>query len=191
MDTKICTSCGKTLTIDKFNKNNFTIDGYYYKCKECISEYGKKYRKINAESLKIRKAKSYQKNKANIAIKDKIYREIHKIAISKWNRGYRKINRKAFALRMSKYMKANPEKFRAKNQVRAARKLLLTHTLTTSQWNQIKLQFGNRCCYCGEEKPLTFEHFIPLSKGGEYATSNIIPSCQHCNSSKRNSNFSE
>ena len=35
------------------------------------------------------------------------------------------------------------------------------------------------------------EHFIPLSKGGEYTHNNIIPACKSCNSSKQDTDFFE
>lgn len=49
---------------------------------------------------------------------------------------------------------------------------------------QIKKYFNNRCAYCGKELPLQQDHFIALSKGGEYSKNNIVPSCQSCNGSK-------
>lgn len=47
-------------------------------------------------------------------------------------------------------------------------------------------RFDNMCAYCGESKPLTLDHFIPLSKGGVDSFENIIPACKTCNSSKGN-----
>ena len=63
--------------------------------------------------------------------------------------------------------------------------------MTLKQWNYIKGKFNNKCAYCGEEKLLEQEHFIPVNKGGEYTSNNIIPACKHCNSSKQDSNFFE
>src|SRR5665648_822068 len=69
-------------------------------------------------------------------------------------------------------------------QRRRTRKLKLPATLTNEQWEIIKQKFGNKCAYCGKEKPLAQEHFLAISKGGEYTADNIIPACQSCNSSK-------
>lgn len=38
---------------------------------------------------------------------------------------------------------------------------------------------------------LTQDHFLPLSKGGEYTVNNIIPACKNCNCSKQDKDFSE
>jgi 5-methylcytosine-specific restriction endonuclease McrA len=51
--------------------------------------------------------------------------------------------------------------------------------------------FDNKCAYCGKEKPLAQDHFVPLSKGGEYTNNNIICSCKSCNSSKSDKDFFE
>lgn len=47
------------------------------------------------------------------------------------------------------------------------------------------------CTKCGRDLPLSQDHFIPLSKGGEYTLNNIIPACVHCNSSKHIQSFFE
>lgn len=43
-----------------------------------------------------------------------------------------------------------------------------------------------KCQYCGEEKPLTFDHVIPESKGGATCWENIVAACDDCNSRKGN-----
>lgn len=65
----------------------------------------------------------------------------------------------------------------------------LKNTYTSIQWEFCKAYFNNRCAYCGEDKELTMEHFIPVSKGGEYIKTNILPACINCNCSKRNKDF--
>lgn len=76
-----------------------------------------------------------------------------------------------------------------RNQKRIAKKRSLPFALVTKQWEQIKLYFNNTCCYCDKPLSLAQEHFIPLNKGGEYTTNNIIPSCLSCNSSKNDKDF--
>lgn len=56
--------------------------------------------------------------------------------------------------------------------------------LTEAQWSQIKAAYKYRCGYCHKRKPLTQDHVIPVSKGGDHTASNIIPACQSCNSRK-------
>ena len=83
---------------------------------------------------------------------------------------------------------ANMEKMRVYRQTRRARKENLPSSLTVEEWINIKAEFENRCAYCGKDTPLTQDHFIPLSKHGEYTRDNIIPACPSCNNGKNASN---
>lgn len=68
---------------------------------------------------------------------------------------------------------------------------ILAH-MTITQWDNTLAHFNNTCAYCGVgDKTLHQEHFIPMRTGGEFNTQNIVPSCQHCNSSKGNKDFFE
>lgn len=71
-------------------------------------------------------------------------------------------------------------------QRRIARKRALPATLTKAQWDAVKAVFDGKCCYCGRDGPLHQDHYIPVSKGGEYTHNNIVPACQSCNCSKGN-----
>lgn len=55
---------------------------------------------------------------------------------------------------------------------------------TAEQWRQVKAAYKHRCAYCGERKPLTQDHVLPISQGGHHTASNIVPACRSCNSSK-------
>jgi len=155
------------------------------------------YYKINKVSIGIRQKKYAQINKVHIAAMSKIYRKnnrearkiyerLNKESLDVKAKIYRKINKVAIAKVRKKYVKENPDIFRKHNQKRKATKRNLPHTLTVQQWEETKLYFDNSCAYCGEELPLEQEHYIALTKGGEYAKSNIICACKSCNSSKHN-----
>ena len=58
-------------------------------------------------------------------------------------------------------------------------------------WQRIKLRHGNKCAICGQEKPLTKDHVIPLSLGGTDDVGNIQPLCRSCNSRKWKFNIYE
>jgi 5-methylcytosine-specific restriction endonuclease McrA len=53
--------------------------------------------------------------------------------------------------------------------------------------------YGNRCRYCRIvlEGDVTFDHAIPLSRGGSNWTANLLPACRSCNSSKNIKTFAE
>jgi len=78
------------------------------------------------------------------------------------------------------------ETMRQKDQRRRALKNNLPATFTKKEWQECKKYFNNSCAYCGKLAPrLHQEHYIPLSKGGEYSKNNIVTACITCNSSKR------
>ena len=76
-------------------------------------------------------------------------------------------------------------------QKRRSLKIKLETSFTNNQWEKCKKYFNNKCAYCGKEKELTQDHFVPLSKHGEYTKNNIVPACKSCNSRKHNKNFFE
>ncbi|MGH2080253.1 HNH endonuclease [Aerococcus urinaeequi] len=63
--------------------------------------------------------------------------------------------------------------------------------ISLNDWERAKEHFNHRCAYCRKETKLTYDHFIPLSKGGFLSVENTIPCCKSCNSSKNNRDFHE
>lgn len=56
---------------------------------------------------------------------------------------------------------------------------------TYEEIEQLKEYFGNACCYCGSTHRLAIDHFLPVSKGGNSTTGNLVLACNSCNSSKK------
>lgn len=52
---------------------------------------------------------------------------------------------------------------------------------TPEEWDQLCARYDHRCLCCGEEKPLTKDHIMPLSKGGVNTIDNLQPLCMTCN----------
>ena len=52
------------------------------------------------------------------------------------------------------------------------------------QWQMIAAAWGG-CAYCGDdEAPVQKDCVQPLSRGGRYTVSNVVPACASCNASK-------
>jgi len=179
---------------------------YYEDRKENLTENQRKYYKDNKESIAEYKKIYQEDNKEKLSQYKRIYRKVNKAKISELNKAYYKENKGKVAERakihygknkdkITEYKRIwgrdNPDKRRASRQRRRANKMNLESTLTLEQWEYIKTMFNNKCAYCGQEKPLAQEHFLALSKGGEYTHNNIIPSCISCNSSKGTKSFFE
>ena len=203
---KTCTKCGKGLTEDKFNKNKNTKDGLRSECKKCL----KRYREDNKEFIASKNKQYYQDNKEILIMSRKVYRDQYyqdhkadaaeyskphyqknKVSIAAYHKKWHLKNKVVMAEYAKQYGKNNRDKLNIMHQRRRSIKRQLPSTLNDIQWKVIKIQFDNCCAYCGKELPIQQEHFVPLSKGGEYTHNNIIPACQNCNYSKHDSTFFE
>ena len=179
---------------------------YYEENKEKIDARNNQYNKSHSERLSAYKKEWKIINKDKVAETDRLYNELNKDILLEKGRRYYKVNKGQFAIQHRKYYENNielvagfhrtyrinnPELLKISSQRRRAKKYLLPSTLTIDQWENIKQYFESKCCYCGQEKPLEQEHFIALSKGGEYTHNNIIPACRSCNAQKRDKDFFE
>ncbi len=77
---------------------------------------------------------------------------------------------------------------RIRNNLCSSKRRIATSngSLTKEQWVTIVSIFGGRCIYCQRDVKMTMDHMHPVSLGGSLDASNIVPSCQSCNSSKNN-----
>lgn len=94
------------------------------------------------------------------------------------------------ALEYNKIFEKKREEFNKLQQKRRHDKRC-DFSLTYEEWEECKAYFDHKCAYCGEDKKLTYDHFIPFSNGGSFKVDNIIPACSTCNSSKSNKSFEQ
>ncbi|SDT55230.1 HNH endonuclease [Jiangella sp. DSM 45060] len=62
------------------------------------------------------------------------------------------------------------------------------HDLTDAQWAALTAAWGG-CAYCGASEPqsrLQKDCMLPISRGGRYTLTNVVPACRSCNASKCN-----
>lgn len=216
---KKCSKCGEVLpmTSEYFGKNKNTKDGVMQRCRSCRSGAEKQYYidnkerirayyETNKEAENLKSKRYYRENKAAVMETKKLYRLKNKEAIAQREKLYKLEHKESGAEDRKNYYckskdriretvkiyrKNNPELHRISNQKRRAKKRKLTHTLTATQWVELRAIFNFKCAYCGNESPITQDHFLAISNGGEYTKDNIIPSCLSCNSSKGKKNFFE
>lgn len=63
---------------------------------------------------------------------------------------------------------------------------LVDHDLTDDQWHALMDAWGG-CAYCaGDGAALQKDCMLPISRGGRYTLSNVVPACASCNASKGN-----
>lgn len=186
MLTKVCTQCNEELpaTFEYYRKMNKGKLGLGSKCKRCISLQNAEYRHKNHNEI-IRKQQEYALKHPNKikASKDKYInanREKHRQS----KKRYYSRQKNYVLAQTKKYAENNKEIYRISQQKRRSIKQSLPNNYTREEWNIAQEYFDNKCAYCENDGKLEQEHFIPISKGGEYTINNIIPACRSCNASK-------
>jgi 5-methylcytosine-specific restriction endonuclease McrA len=69
---------------------------------------------------------------------------------------------------------------------RQRRMSLVDHDLSDDQWHALMEAWAG-CAYCGGDgAALQKDCMLPISRGGRYTLSNVVPACASCNASKCN-----
>mgnify|MGYP001572792533 CR=1 FL=1 len=166
-----------------------------------IREYNKAWYATHREEQSLKTKLHREQYPEKIIVRRKAYRATHLEEIKSRARAYnlknrQKLNEKARAsreknrsrirARQKRYTSKHMDHIRVKvARRRATKRNAVLNDLTGAQWGAIKAHYGHRCVYCGK-KPgrLTQDHLTPLSRGGNHTASNVVPSCQSCNSKK-------
>lgn len=210
----------KPLTAEFFHRCSKHSTGFKSDCKVCRNQlnrkrqgskvtgparsYGKitdykkymqEYRKNNKERIK------KQRNTPEYKERRKLYYESNKESYKEYyerrKEHYKKYyieNKELISIRMSKYHAKDESKLknRTRKNKRDAMKRSLLNTFTKDDWEKCLTHFEYSCAYCGErEKTFHQDHFVPISKGGEFTKYNVIPACETCNISKSNKPFKD
>lgn len=169
-------------------------------CIECVQFRNKNYKKAHyQEYLDYQRAYRYANHEERLAY-DKDYFETNREKRlaqnlewkSKNRELHREQSRKRYRLKsdlikgqVKAWSKANSVRIRYYNHRR--RQLLKNGSWTPREWEFVKAILAYTCPACGRKEPeieLTFDHVIPISKGGDNTIHNCQPLCNTCNSSK-------
>ena len=112
------------------------------------------------------------------------YDATHKEEKAMWSRSWRKRNPEKVAAYKRKYRKAHLEERAAYQRNRKAFEAGAKGSFTAEEFRALCDYTNHLCPRCFEEKPLTIDHIVALSKGGSNDISNIQPLCKSCNCSK-------
>ena len=177
-ETKICKGpCGLDLPLESFGNHSSTKDRKRPKCKDCTSAENAARNKANPEAGRRTARAWYHRNREHAAAQSLQYAREHRE------------QRRAYD---SAYGKANPNKVREKTSRRRA--LKRTTEVEPVCYESILEQHGPTCHICNKAidvdlrhpspQSLSFDHVIPLSRGGGHIASNIKPSHLLCNMQK-------
>jgi 5-methylcytosine-specific restriction endonuclease McrA len=202
---KRCHTCDGEFpaTAEYFHRDSQKADGLNVSCKSCrcavarrsrlqhpdnARESHKAYRQRNRDKTRAWKRADYARHKADrLAIAAKYHAEhpkIRKKATSNYRNRHRDRTREA----SRRWLKANPDKHRATEHRRRARKLSAEGSHTPADVErQYNAQRG-KCYWCGKKVGKTYhvDHVIPLDRGGSNGPDNLVIACAPCNLSKNN-----
>jgi 5-methylcytosine-specific restriction endonuclease McrA len=133
----------------------------------------------------------YAANRDRILARVKVYSTSNKDHILVYQAEYYAANTEKVKSNVSVYRKANPEKRAHLENRSRVRKVGNGGSHTREEWAAKADLFGSLCVYCGESKPLTRDHKIPLARGGTDDIANILPACRSCNSKKNKQTAAE
>jgi 5-methylcytosine-specific restriction endonuclease McrA len=181
---RICTKCNESKDLSCFGKSKNGPDGLNYWCKECACTSSRAWAEKNKERVLENQRKWYQQNADDLR-RRAIERRSERLNESReYNREWKRRNIEKVRAYQKQYVQLNLDKFNCYNNNRRARLHSNGGTHTIEEWEMLCDSFGNLCLDCKQEKPLTKDHVIPISKGGTNDIWNIQPLCQSCNSRK-------
>jgi len=199
IEFKQCKDCLNwfPMNLDNFNVVNVNKDKFNHRCISCQKKYSHD---------------KYQKNRKHVKEKSKIWNHNHPERRIEYRREYylnnldiwydrQKIyndtHAKQIAEKEKEWAKNNPHKTAKYNKYRYHKK----HNITNKQWINCKNYFMNdkgewSCAYCGLPINEHYQNYSGVSKNcdfhkehvddeGSNELDNCVPSCQSCNSSKR------
>lgn len=91
--------------------------------------------------------------------------------------------RRAYSKRAEQRVKNRANVINRRARVRGAE-----GSWTVAEWDELKARYGRRCLRCGRSEPsivLSFDHVIPIARGGPNTIDNAQPLCVSCNAWKR------
>lgn len=97
---------------------------------------------------------------------------------------YREANREKLREDARVYYRSHPAQYTASRSARRARVVLAGGVWGPEDWYLLIRAHKFQCFYCGERKPLTADHRVPLARGGSNEIENIVPACRACNGAK-------
>lgn len=202
-----CSRCHENKPVEMFSKGK-NKNGYKSYCKACMAlEYQQKrehYRAIgnlyyqnNKDKWREwgKKRRTEHKDEVSeymhnyyIAHSDVIRERTHMAYLNITEEGLEKRKQYVHKKRATKHFKQL--RIADKNR-RAYREMNSVSDLTEQEWQRVLDLFGGRCAYCGSDGKITRDHVVPLTKGGGYTSTNIVPCCSSCNSKKHNKDMEQ
>ena len=205
--TKRCSTCGETKPTTEYHKNRKRPDGLSERCKACRRahyykpeqwlkkrEYDQVRRVELAYQISGQRKEKYATDSEHRERKKRSARD-QKLKPGYYDRERARYYRRAAdpsyqkkkSARLRERRHADPEYHRKTlhwSRLRRARIKTQGTPFTHAEWVELCARYNHRCLRCGETKPLTPDHVVPVSRGGSSDIGNIQPLCIDCNKRK-------
>lgn len=165
---KYCYKCKNWKTKKQFCKDSARGDGLSSLCKSC------RYERKTSDPGKIERAEMLKKGFAWCS------------GCKKWlpSKGVRQGKCRHHHNEYARKRYRESEPFRKSRKNRSAQYRRNVAPIPIEGIKVLEEKFNGKCAYCG--KPATtYDHIVPVSKGGQTTPGNIVPACNSCNSSKK------
>lgn len=176
---KFCTKCKLEKSTKDFYKDKRRADGLKSWCKDCHNIGVRDWQKQNRAQDLMNKI-TYIQNKRT----DPEYKELERMAHREWVQR----NPEYYKQYDKQYRETHPEKGRASDARRRARKLNAMQGDPQEIYDYGLILRQDPCSYCNNPAK-AIDHIIPLAKNGNHSWDNLTAACQGCNSSKRDKSF--
>lgn len=181
----ICKVCRKTARQANAEKIKEQEREYYKVNSTRIRAARRAYYKTNRERIKQANRKYVELNREKVAESQRRWREANAEYLRNWECNYKAANLEKYKAYYQEYRIANPDKETSKRHTRRARRKAAPGKFTPNEWRSLCEFYQNTCLCCGaNDKLLTPDHVIPLSKNGSNDINNIQPLCLSCNLKK-------
>lgn len=174
---KRCGHCKESKSEECFGKDRSTKDGLKKTCKECLNAMYRDYHHRHPERAKERD-KRWLQNPANRIKRCEMSKRIY------W-RNPEQSRVKSNALKRTEKGKARVCRY---NSTRRCANSSQGNDLRADEIDLLLKHQKGRCARCqkmfSDKLPVTVDHIIPLSKGGNLTLSNVQLLCRSCNSIK-------
>lgn len=192
---KECNGCHKLHPVEKFRRGG-------PRCRRCEADYAAQYRTKNHAKCKEAHRKWAAINKEKYRLGAKLWQKQNPEKVRAQHAKWIEKNRERYLQKRREWRDSNLELIRAKGRARKvspkgrlqninseARRRQKTARVpcapTSHQLADLRKEANGVCRYCGKRvKELTFDHVIPLAKGGLHAIHNLVMACRLCNSKK-------
>jgi hypothetical protein len=206
---KRCKKCGEIKPLTAYTPAKDGRCGCVAECRPCRNERTKRYFAANADKVRASKRRRYDPVKAREVRRTRRQRDRERLrewraANPSLNRRYQQRAREQHPERYREYRRKyyydGNEKAKCAERGRRRRRLKpQDKRLSQARRRAIKRKVGGkvsqrdatrllnrlqgRCAYCPRQAD-TFDHVVPLIRGGRHTIGNLLPACRACNSSK-------